>query len=174
MFRHPPAPILVLLLAGGCAQDRPEWWQEWGDPASAWNDEDGVYRGPTLVNQVFVACDGGSASWAYDTFTFGWSAGAHLVVHRWYPPYQETHEMASVARGDDAQWDHLSLLLDVVRYEEEQEPDRSTALGCDYEFLTWRIDVTDLTGTESDCVVFGYDPDALHYGECRVFAVVGG
>ncbi|MBW1881308.1 MAG: hypothetical protein JRJ84_23380, partial [Deltaproteobacteria bacterium] len=52
--------------------------------------------------------------------------------------------------------------------------DLSTAFPCDYEFLTWRIDVTDLTGAQSDCVVFGYDPNVLHYGDCRVFAVVGG
>jgi hypothetical protein len=167
--------ILMLLLAGGCAGERsPEWWQEWGDPASQWNDEEGVYQGPTLVDRVYAWCDAESATWTYDVFTFGWTTSGQVTVHRWYPLHREEHQMASVARGADAQWDHLLVQLAVVESEEEQEPGLSTALECDYEFLTWRVDVTDLTDAPSDCVVFGYDPDVLHYGDCRVFPVTGG
>jgi hypothetical protein len=170
-----PAPTVLLVAFAGCASGRdPDWYATFGDPGSAFTDADGVYRGPTLVDQVWLDCAPDEPAWLYTVYTLGWALDATVTIDRWYPDSRETHHLASHERGADNQWERFDATLPVVP-EGEGVPDVSTELGCDWTFYTWRMGAVDPMGDESDCVVFGYDVDKVDpTGRCRELVLVGG
>ncbi len=165
-------PVL-LALAVGCDDGADDWFATFGDQASPFTDAEGIYRGPTQVHRVYLDCRG-DGPWEYGAFTYGWATRAEITTNQWYPRTDETHPLPSVDRGDDNQWDHRYVALDVVPPGSEPG-ERETALGCDWSFYTWRVRVWDAADVESDCVVFGYDPDVVDPARrCRLFPLQAG
>lgn len=159
--------VLLILLAACTGSQDPDWTLTWGDPTSPYQDEDGVYVGPTFLDQVYLDCPAEAGVWQYGAYTIGWATSVGVTVNNWYPEQQETVHLEPVERGADNQWDHYYVEVPI---DAEGDPEVTTALDCDFSFYTWRFNVTDGNGNQSDCVVFGYDPGRLDPGgRCRVF-----
>lgn len=161
-----PMHFLLLLAACTGSQD-PDWTLTWGDPTAPYEDENGVYQGPTFLDQIYLDCPFEEEVWQYGAYTVGWATSVTVVAHNGYPEQQETHALAAVERGPDNQWDHYYSELPI---DLDAEPLESTAFTCDFTYVTWRFSVTDTSGALSDCVVFGHDPGRLDpTRRCRLF-----
>ncbi len=170
----PRLPALFALLAVACASGGdPDWHDAWGDPWSEYNDEDGVYQGPTRIHRVFVDCELEESYWAYGVETIGWTAGVTVTAHLWYPGHEESYGLNEVTRGEDRQWELLERWVPIVA-PDSHVPEETTTFPCSFELMTWMVSAQDTEGQESDCVVFGYDPSVFALEGCRPIPVQGG
>jgi hypothetical protein len=134
-----------------------------------WDSDEDCDEDVVWIDSIDMNCD--QADWWFDVYSVGWMSSPDLYIYQTgsETPWDESHPFPAESYDFDPNgcWDNFYLQLARTDDPDAVVSGETTLYQCDNarkDSLTWHLVIYDVDGAESDCAVWGDDPDSLETG----------